>query len=251
MGTRRARVKLGASTALAAALLAGFAAAFALAGGSASPTDDTTAPVTTVVAPTATAPPVSPDQPPAPATATPKPKPKPKPKPQPTSSPTHAAPSSTPTRAPVNPVQTRPTRIAPSGSTRVITPRSAGSTARHRQAALKANRDRSAKRKQAELKSLLGPVPKPTYPLTPPGGGEHARTPIHHFVYLLQENHTFDNYFGTYGKDRTESRRACACRSTWVTRRPAVSSRSASAAARSAISDTTRSSSEGNTTTAA
>jgi phospholipase C len=27
----------------------------------------------------------------------------------------------------------------------------------------------------------------------------HApRTPIHHFVVLLQENHTFDNYFGTY-----------------------------------------------------
>jgi len=23
-------------------------------------------------------------------------------------------------------------------------------------------------------------------------------TPIHHFVVLLQENHTFDNYFGTY-----------------------------------------------------
>jgi phospholipase C len=25
-----------------------------------------------------------------------------------------------------------------------------------------------------------------------------ARTPIHHFITLLQENHTFDNYFGTY-----------------------------------------------------
>jgi phospholipase C len=31
------------------------------------------------------------------------------------------------------------------------------------------------------------------------GHGSHApRTPIHHFVVLLQENHTFDNYFGTY-----------------------------------------------------
>ncbi len=30
-------------------------------------------------------------------------------------------------------------------------------------------------------------------------GGPHSpRTPIHHFVVLLQENHTFDNYFGTY-----------------------------------------------------
>jgi phospholipase C len=29
--------------------------------------------------------------------------------------------------------------------------------------------------------------------------GPHApTTPIHHFVLLLQENHTFDNYFGTY-----------------------------------------------------
>jgi phospholipase C len=29
-------------------------------------------------------------------------------------------------------------------------------------------------------------------------GGTHApRTPIKHFVFLLQENHTFDNYFGT------------------------------------------------------
>ena len=29
-------------------------------------------------------------------------------------------------------------------------------------------------------------------------GGHDARTPIHHFISLLQENHTFDNYFGTY-----------------------------------------------------
>ena len=25
-----------------------------------------------------------------------------------------------------------------------------------------------------------------------------ARTPIEHFVVLMQENHTFDNYFGTF-----------------------------------------------------
>jgi len=31
--------------------------------------------------------------------------------------------------------------------------------------------------------------------------GEHATTtPIKHFVTVLQENHTYDNYFGTYGK---------------------------------------------------
>jgi len=32
-------------------------------------------------------------------------------------------------------------------------------------------------------------------PATPAFG--QARTPIEHFVYLMQENHTFDNYFGT------------------------------------------------------
>ena len=42
-------------------------------------------------------------------------------------------------------------------------------------------------------------MPKPSYPLTPAGGGDRPRTLIHHFIYLLQENHTFDNYFGTYG----------------------------------------------------
>ena len=32
-----------------------------------------------------------------------------------------------------------------------------------------------------------------------PQAGPHLpRTPIHHFVVLMQENHTFDNYFGTY-----------------------------------------------------
>jgi phospholipase C len=29
------------------------------------------------------------------------------------------------------------------------------------------------------------------------GAGHAPRTPIHHFVFLFQENHTFDNYFGT------------------------------------------------------
>ena len=27
---------------------------------------------------------------------------------------------------------------------------------------------------------------------------ERRRTPIEHFIFLMQENHTFDNYFGTY-----------------------------------------------------
>ena len=42
------------------------------------------------------------------------------------------------------------------------------------------------------------------WPFMAPGdavasGGVHApRTPVHHFIVLMQENHTFDNYFGTY-----------------------------------------------------
>jgi phospholipase C len=36
-------------------------------------------------------------------------------------------------------------------------------------------------------------------PLASAAAGGHApRTPIRHFIYLMQENHTFDNYFGTY-----------------------------------------------------
>jgi phospholipase C len=38
----------------------------------------------------------------------------------------------------------------------------------------------------------------PAAPATPDGGQHTPTTPIHHFVVLLQENHTFDNYFGTY-----------------------------------------------------
>ena len=65
---------------------------------------------------------------------------------------------------------------------------------------MRADADRSRERKAAELKALYSNIPKPKYPLTLAGGGDHPRTPIHHFVYLLQENHTFDNYFGTYGR---------------------------------------------------
>jgi len=32
----------------------------------------------------------------------------------------------------------------------------------------------------------------------PPAQSTPTRTPIKHFVYLMQENHSFDNYFGTY-----------------------------------------------------
>jgi phospholipase C len=202
--TRRLRIRLLAGVGLAAALSAGQVCAFAFAGGSTSPTDTvtTTAPVTTVVAPTTTAPSVTPDAPPPPK------KPKPKPKPT-TTNQTHTAPAKTtvtpsaPTTTATTPASisrtTTPTHVATTSETK--TPVSSSeSAAKRERAALRAQVDRSKKIKAAQLKRLYTDIPKPTYPLTRAGGGEHPRTPIKHFVYLLQENHTFDNYFGTYGR---------------------------------------------------
>ena len=45
--------------------------------------------------------------------------------------------------------------------------------------------------------ALARPVPAASASDRPDG---HPRTPIRHFIFLLQENHTFDNYFGTYGR---------------------------------------------------
>ena len=45
-------------------------------------------------------------------------------------------------------------------------------------------------------------------------------TPIEHLVVLMQEHHTFDNYFGT---GQTASRRTCAGLSIRTTRRAAIS----------------------------
>ncbi len=201
--TRRLRIRLLAGVGLAAALSAGQVCAFAFAGGSTSPTDTvtTTAPVTTVVAPTTTAPSVTPDAPPPPK--------KPKPKPT-TTNQTHTAPAKTtvtpsaPTTTATTPAAsttrtTTPTRVATTSDTK--TPVSSSkSAAKRERAALRSQVDRSKKIKAAQLKRLYTDIPKPTYPLTRAGGGEHPRTPIKHFVYLLQENHTFDNYFGTYGR---------------------------------------------------
>ena len=47
----------------------------------------------------------------------------------------------------------------------------------------------------------LGPAMAAPRHASPASGtrGSHApTTPVRHFVVLLQENHTFDNYFGTY-----------------------------------------------------
>jgi phospholipase C len=44
-------------------------------------------------------------------------------------------------------------------------------------------------------------------PASAGAAGNQARTPIKHFVVLMQENHTYDNYFGTYPRgDGTPSR---------------------------------------------
>ncbi len=202
---KRFRLRLLSTAGLAAVLAAGQACAFALAGGSSSPADTapptTTSPVTTVVAPTTTAPAISPDTPP-----TSKPKPKPTTTKQTRTVPAKAA--STPsapavTTAPsTTQVHTTP-RTTPQAAT-TNTPKSSvsstDSATKRERAAVRAQADRSRTRKAAELKALYSNIPKPTYPLTPAGGGDHPRTPIRHFVYLLQENHTFDNYFGTYGR---------------------------------------------------
>ena len=47
----------------------------------------------------------------------------------------------------------------------------------------------------AACTALLMPSPASAAPAR---GPHSPATPIHHFVVLLQENHTFDNYFGTY-----------------------------------------------------
>src|SRR5438045_1775153 len=47
----------------------------------------------------------------------------------------------------------------------------------------------------AGLALLLG---LPTRALAEPGAPPEPKTPIKHFVVLMQEGHSFDNYFGTY-----------------------------------------------------
>ena len=39
---------------------------------------------------------------------------------------------------------------------------------------------------------------RPAPPAAPPTAGPPTATPIKHFIVLMQENHSFDNYFGTY-----------------------------------------------------
>ena len=43
----------------------------------------------------------------------------------------------------------------------------------------------------------------------PAAAGAHAVTPIKHFVVLMQENHSFDNYFGTFPGADGISRDTC------------------------------------------
>ena len=53
------------------------------------------------------------------------------------------------------------------------------------------------------------------------GQGHEPRTPIKHFITLMQENHSFDNYFGTY-PERTGCRPTSACPPTSRTVRGCV-----------------------------
>ena len=45
---------------------------------------------------------------------------------------------------------------------------------------------------------FLGVVQIGQVEAAPGNAGNPAKTPIQHLVVLMQENHTFDNYFGTY-----------------------------------------------------
>lgn len=46
--------------------------------------------------------------------------------------------------------------------------------------------------------AVLGIVPLSTGTAAAAPTGQQPSTPIHHFIVLMQENHTFDSYFGTY-----------------------------------------------------
>src|SRR5512142_2672524 len=37
-----------------------------------------------------------------------------------------------------------------------------------------------------------------TIPVSASQAGPQTKTPIQHFIVVMQQNHTFDNYFGTY-----------------------------------------------------
>ncbi len=50
----------------------------------------------------------------------------------------------------------------------------------------------------AVFAALLAAVPLAPGTAAAAGGSHSPRTPIHHFIVLMQENHTFDSYFGTY-----------------------------------------------------
>src|SRR5690348_17922057 len=50
----------------------------------------------------------------------------------------------------------------------------------------------------AALAIALAPLGPVSASSSAPVPAHEPVTPIHHFVVLLQENHTFDNYFGTF-----------------------------------------------------
>ncbi len=197
MQFKRNPARLRFAVAITAAVAAGPTCALALAS-SAGPADSTpTTPVTTVVATTPAPPPAAPDKAPAPAPAS-------KPAPH------HVAPRrTTPVHHTTSQTTFHSTVVRPPVS-HFSSGRGRGSGAAQEAALkralhlqrLRIQRAKELARKVAAQKKLAAaeqPVRKATWPLAPASGPAPARTPIKHFVFLLQENHTFDNYFGTYG----------------------------------------------------
>jgi phospholipase C len=60
------------------------------------------------------------------------------------------------------------------------------------------SRRRAAAAAAAVVATMLAAVALPQGTAAAASGRHLPRTPIHHFVVLMQENHTFDNYLGTY-----------------------------------------------------
>jgi phospholipase C len=61
----------------------------------------------------------------------------------------------------------------------------------------------------AGVLTLVALVAAVIAPASAGAAGHEARTPINHFIVLMQENHTYDNYFGTYPRGDGIPHRVC------------------------------------------
>ncbi len=85
--------------------------------------------------------------------------------------------------------------------------------------ALNARRERAGGGGGGRATGRRSPAPSSAASVRRTAAAETA-TPIEHLVVLMQEHHTFDNYFGT---GQTASRRTCGCLSIRTIRRAAIS----------------------------